>query len=55
MGRSPIPGSIFRIDHFVKGRLVEKRILDNGLVLELLDNSRSLAGDRWLVSFEARL
>ncbi|MBU2549570.1 MAG: hypothetical protein KKB20_14225 [Proteobacteria bacterium] len=29
--------------------------LDNGLTLELHDRSRNLAGDRWLVTFQARI
>ena len=29
--------------------------LDNGLTLEVFDNSRCVGGDRWLVSFEARI
>lgn len=29
--------------------------LSNGLTLELLDRSRQIAGDRWLVSFAARV
>jgi hypothetical protein len=34
---------------------IERRELDNGLTLELYDRSRRVAGDRWQVSFEARL
>jgi len=34
---------------------IDKIILDNGLTLELFDHSRPVAGDRWLVSFLARL
>lgn len=29
--------------------------LDNGLTLQMFDNSRHVAGDRWFVSFEARI
>lgn len=29
--------------------------LENGLTLEFYDRSRRMAGDRWLVSFEARM
>lgn len=36
-------------------KLIEKIKLENGLVLELYDRSRRVAGDRWLVSFEARI
>lgn len=36
-------------------RLIEKIILANGLILELWDKSRPLAGDRWLVSLLARV
>jgi hypothetical protein len=36
-------------------RLVEKRALENGLILELYDRSRRLAGDRWLVSLAVRM
>jgi len=32
-----------------------KIVLRNGLILELLDRSRRIAGDRWLVSFAARV
>ena len=35
--------------------LVERMKLENGLTLEVLDHSRHVAGDRWLVSFEARV
>ncbi len=35
--------------------IVEKIDLGNGLELCLLDHSRILAGDRWLVSIEARI
>jgi hypothetical protein len=34
---------------------IEKIKLDNGLTLELYDRSRRVAGDRWQVSFVARL
>lgn len=34
---------------------IHKITLDNGLTLELYDRSRPVAGDRWLVSFVARL
>jgi hypothetical protein len=34
---------------------IEKIRLDNGLTLELYDRSRPVAGDRWLVSFVARV
>jgi len=36
-------------------RLIEKIELDNSLCLELWDGSRVLAGDRWLISVEARI
>ncbi len=39
----------------IKKKLIEKIRLSNGLDLELLDGSRVLAGDRWLVSLEARI
>ena len=34
---------------------IHKITLDNGLTLELYDHSRPVAGDRWQVSFVARL
>ncbi len=34
-------------------RLIKKITLDNGLILELHDRSKRVAGDRWLVSFVA--
>jgi hypothetical protein len=34
---------------------IEKIRLDNGLTLELYDCSRPVAGDRWMVSFVARM
>jgi len=34
---------------------VDRIKLDNGLFLEFFDRSRPLAGDRWLVSLEARI
>jgi len=37
------------------GTRIEERILENGLVLQMFDRSRPVAGDRWLVSFEARI
>ncbi len=33
----------------------DKIKLSNGLILELLDRSRRIAGDRWFVSFAARI
>ncbi len=36
-------------------RLIEKITLANGLILELWDKSRPMAGDRWLVSLLARV
>lgn len=36
-------------------RLIEKVTLPNGLILELWDNSRLMAGDRWLVSLMAKV
>lgn len=36
-------------------RLIEKVTLPNGLILELWDNSRLTAGDRWLVSLMAKV
>ena len=39
----------------MEAKLVETIPLENGLVLEVYDNSRPVAGDRWLVSFEARI
>lgn len=35
--------------------MMERMKLDNGLTLELFDCSRKIAGDRWLVSFLARI
>ncbi len=39
----------------IKGKVIEKIDLHNGLELHILDHSRILAGDRWLVSVEARI
>jgi hypothetical protein len=36
-------------------KLIERITLPNGLVLELVDQSRVMAGDRWLVSLLARV
>ena len=36
-------------------KLIDKIELENGLTLELYDRSRKVAGDRWLVCFEARI
>jgi hypothetical protein len=36
-------------------RFMLQQVLPNGLVLELWDHSRLIAGDRWLVSLETRL
>jgi hypothetical protein len=36
-------------------KLIGEIRLENGLTLEMLDHSRRVAGDRWLVSFEARV
>jgi len=36
-------------------KLIDRIKLENGLALELYDRSRRVAGDRWLVSFEARI
>ena len=42
-------------DEAMAGKLVDKMTLDNGLTLEVYDHSRRVAGDRWLVDFEARI
>ncbi len=39
----------------MKDKLIDKIKLENGLTLELYDRSRPVAGDRWLVSFVARI
>jgi len=39
----------------VESRLIERISLENGLTLEMFDNSRHVAGDRWIVFFEARI
>ncbi len=39
----------------MKGKLIDKTKLENGLTLELYDRSREVAGDRWLVSFVVRI
>lgn len=48
-------GSIFRIHRTGEGKLIEKMSLENGLTLEMFDYSRHVAGDRWIVFFEARI
>jgi hypothetical protein len=46
-----------RAEHRVgtEGKLIERMRLENSLTLEMFDHSRHVAGDRWLVSFEARV
>ena len=39
----------------MEGKFIEKMRLENGLTLEMFDHSRHVAGDRWLVSFEAKI
>ena len=39
----------------MRNELIEKVLLPNGLVLELWDQSRIMAGDRWLVQLLARV
>ena len=39
----------------MEAKLVETIPLENGLVLEVYDGSRPVAGDRWLVSFQVRI
>ena len=39
----------------MKGKLIDKIKLENGLTLEFYDRSRPVAADRWLVSFIARI
>lgn len=39
----------------MKEKPIDKITLDNGFTLELYDRSRRVAGDRWRVSFVARL
>jgi hypothetical protein len=36
-------------------KLVSRRLMDNGLTLELWDRSRPVAGDRWYVALEVRI
>ncbi len=38
-----------------EGKMVEKIELENGLILEIWNYSRKLAGDRWLVGFLAQI
>ena len=35
--------------------VIDQIMLENGLILEIYDRSRQVAGDRWLVSLEARM
>jgi hypothetical protein len=39
----------------MEGKLIGEIRLENGLTLEMFDHSRHVAGDVWLVSFEARV
>jgi hypothetical protein len=39
----------------MRKKLISKIDLDNGLTLELYDRSKVVAGDRWLISFIARI
>jgi hypothetical protein len=39
----------------MKEKLIAKMKLENGLTLELYDRSKPVAGDRWQVSFVARM
>ena len=39
----------------MSARLIEKITLPNGLILELWDHSRLMAGDRWVVSLMAKV
>jgi hypothetical protein len=43
------------VEYGMEGKLIDKVKLENGLVLQLYDRSRRVAGGRWLVSFEARI
>lgn len=38
-----------------EGKLLEKITLENGLILEIWNYSRKLAGDRWLIGFLAQI
>ncbi|GEM_PF-208384 len=38
-----------------EGKMIEKIELENGLILEIWDYSRKIAGDRWLVGFLAQV
>ena len=42
-------------DQAMEGKLIDKVRLQNGLALELYDRSKRVTGDRWLVSFVARI
>jgi hypothetical protein len=39
----------------MQGNLIENITLKNGLILQMFDLSKNVAGNRWLVSFEARI
>jgi hypothetical protein len=39
----------------MEGKLIDKIKLENGLTLEVYDRSRRVTGNRWLVSFVARI
>ena len=43
------------MEESMEGNLIENMRLENGLILRMFDLSRHVAGDRWLVSFEARI
>lgn len=43
------------VDYVMEAKSISTISLENGLTLEMFDQSRPVAGDRWLVSFEARI
>ena len=39
----------------MKGKLIKTNVLKNGLILEIYDQSREIAGNRWLVKMAAKI
>jgi len=39
----------------VNDKLIKTIVLGNGLILEIYDQSREIAGDRWLVKMAAKI
>ena len=47
--------NLMELNVTMKGNLIQTNVLKNGLILEIYDQSREIAGNRWLVKMAATI